>query len=170
VGVWPAAWLSSKTALYLFTLVLCGAGLIALRRILFSPFGYALRAGRDSPLRCDAIGIDLQRLQWAAFTLVGAFAGLAGALYAFSKGSLSPEVMAISRSVDGLVMVLLGGVQTLAGPAVGAAAFTWLQDTIARNTEYWQSLLGAAILVIVLAFPQGIVGAVSRLGRRAEAE
>jgi branched-chain amino acid transport system permease protein len=78
--------------------------------------------------------------------------------------------MAISRSVDGLVMVLLGGVQTLAGPAVGAAAFTWLQDTIARNTEYWQSLLGAAILVIVLAFPQGIVGAVSRLGRRAEAE
>jgi branched-chain amino acid transport system permease protein len=170
VGVWPAAWLSSKSALYLFTLVLCGAGLIALRRILFSPFGYALRAGRDSPLRCDAIGIDLQRLQWAAFTLVGAFAGLAGALYAFSKGSLSPEVMAISRSVDGLVMVLLGGVQTLAGPAVGAAAFTWLQDTIARNTEYWQSLLGAAILVIVLAFPQGIVGAVSRLGRRAEAE
>jgi len=170
VGVWPAAWLSSKTAFYLFTLVLCGAGLVALRRILFSPFGYALRAGRDSPLRCDAIGIDLQRLQWAAFTLVGAFAGLAGALYAFSKGSLSPEVMGISRSVDGLVMVLLGGVQTLAGPAVGAAAFTWLQDTIARNTEYWQSLLGAAILVIVLAFPQGIVGSVSRLGRRAEAE
>jgi len=170
VGVWPAAWLSSKTALYLLTLLLCGAGLIALRRILFSPFGYALRAGRDSPLRCDAIGIDLKRLQWAAFTLVGAFAGLAGALYAFSKGSLSPDVMAISRSVDGLVMVLLGGVQTLAGPAVGAAAFTWLQDTIARNTEYWQSLLGAAILVIVLAFPQGIVGFLSRLGRRAEAE
>jgi branched-chain amino acid transport system permease protein len=170
VGVWPAAWLTSKGAYYLFTLVLCGAGLVALRRILFSPFGYALRAGRDSPLRCDAIGIDLQRLQWAAFTLVGAFAGLAGALYAFSKGSVSPEVMAISRSVDGLVMVLLGGVQTLAGPAVGAAAFTWLQDTIARNTEYWQSLLGAAILVIVLAFPQGIVGFLARFGRRAEVE
>jgi len=55
-------------------------------------------------------------------------------------------------------MVLLGGVQTLAGPVVGAAAFTWLQDTIARNTDYWRALLGIAILVIVLAFPQGIVG------------
>ncbi|MCL4800059.1 MAG: ABC transporter permease [Burkholderiales bacterium] len=170
VGVWPAAWLSSKSAFYLFVLVLCGAGLAALRRILFSPFGYALRAGRDSPLRCDAIGIDIKRLQWAAFTLVGAFAGTAGALYAFSKGSLSPDLMAIPRSVDALVMVLLGGVQTLAGPAVGAAAFTWLQDTIARNTEYWQSLLGATILIIVLAFPQGIVGSLARLGTRAEAE
>ncbi len=158
VGIWPASWASSKTVYYLITLVLCTAGVLAMRRIVYAPFGYALRAGRDSPLRCDAIGIDLQRVQWAAFTLAGTVAGLAGALYAFSKGSVSPEVMAISRSVDGLVMVLLGGVQTLFGPVVGAASLTWLQDTIARNTEYWQSLLGLTILVIVLAFPRGIVG------------
>ncbi|MCG6873697.1 MAG: ABC transporter permease [Betaproteobacteria bacterium] len=171
VGIWPAAWLSAKPTYYVLTLLLCAAGLLAMRRIVYAPFGYALRAGRDSPLRCDAIGIDLQRIQWAAFTLAGAFAGLAGAIYAFSKGSVSPEVMAISRSVDGLVMVLLGGVQTLSGPAVGAAAFTWLQDTIARNTEYWQSLLGLTILVIVLAFPRGIVGFLAwRFGRAEEIE
>jgi branched-chain amino acid transport system permease protein len=158
IGIWPAAWASSKTVYYLITLVLCATGVLAMRRIVFAPFGFALRAGRDSPLRCDAIGIDLQRMQWGAFILAGMFAGVAGALFAFSKGSVSPEVMAISRSVDGLVMVLLGGVQTLSGPVVGAAAFTWLQDTIARNTEYWQSLLGATILAIVLAFPRGIVG------------
>jgi branched-chain amino acid transport system permease protein len=158
IGIWPAAWASSKTVYYLITLVLCATGVLAMRRIVFAPFGFALRAGRDSPLRCDAIGIDLQRMQWGAFILAGTFAGVAGALFAFSKGSVSPEVMAISRSVDGLVMVLLGGVQTLSGPVVGAAAFTWLQDTIARNTEYWQSLLGATILAIVLAFPRGIVG------------
>jgi len=121
VGIWPAAWASSKTVYYLITLLLCTAGVLVMRRIVFSPFGFAMRAGRDSPLRCDAIGIDLQRVQWAAFTLAGAIAGLAGALFAFSKGSVSPEVMAISRSVDGLVMVLLGGVQTLSGPVVGAA-------------------------------------------------
>ena len=50
--------------------------------------------------------------------------------------------MAVSRSVDALVMVLLGGVQTLTGPVVGAAVFTWLQDTIARSTDYWRAVLG----------------------------
>jgi branched-chain amino acid transport system permease protein len=159
VGVWPAPWLASRPAFYLLTLAACAAAIWLLRRMLFAPFGYALRACRDSPLRCDAIGIDVRRMQWLAFIVAGAFAGLAGGLFAFSKGSISPDsTMAVSRSIDGLVMVLLGGVQTLSGPVVGAAAFTWLQDTIARNTDYWRALLGIAILVIVLAFPQGIVG------------
>ncbi|MCX7891766.1 MAG: ABC transporter permease [Burkholderiales bacterium] len=158
VGVWPSGWLSGKTAFYFLTLACVAAGVFLLRRIHFSPYGYALRAGRDSPLRADAIGLDIGRLQWVAFVIAGAFAGVAGALAGYSKGSISPEVMAVSRSVDGLVMVLLGGVQTLSGPLVGAAAFTWLQDTIARNTEYWRAILGATILFIVLAFPQGIVG------------
>ncbi|MEY2953335.1 MAG: hypothetical protein RLZZ401_1422, partial [Pseudomonadota bacterium] len=86
------------------------------------------------------------------------FAGLAGALFAFSKGSISPDSMAVGKSVDGLVMVLLGGVQTLAGPVVGAAAFTWLQDTLARGTDYWRAVLGGVILLLVLVFPQGVAG------------
>jgi branched-chain amino acid transport system permease protein len=169
VGIWPAPWAAAKTAYFYLALLVCGLSIWLLRRMLFAPFGYALRAGRDSPLRADAIGIDLQRLQWAAFVIAGVFAGIAGGVYAFSKGSISPEVMAIGRSVDGLVMVLLGGVQTLSGPVVGAAVFTWLQDTIARNTDYWRAMLGFAIVAIVLAFPQGIVGALERLVRRREA-
>jgi branched-chain amino acid transport system permease protein len=55
-------------------------------------------------------------------------------------------------------MVLLGGIQTLTGPIVGASVFTWLQDSVARQTDYWQALLGATILVLVIAFPQGIAG------------
>jgi branched-chain amino acid transport system permease protein len=171
VGVWPAPWLAPKPILYLSTLALCAAAVYVLRRMLFAPFGYALRAGRDSPLRCDAIGIDVRRLQWLAFIVVGGFAGLAGGLFAFSKGSISPDsTMAVARSIDGLVMVLLGGVQTLSGPLVGAAAFTWLQDTIARNTDYWRALLGATILAIVLVFPQGIVGALRGLAERGKGE
>jgi len=171
VGVWPASWLASRPAFYLLTLALCSGGVWLLRRALFSPFGYALRAGRDSPLRAGAVGIDVQHIQWAAFAASGAFAGLAGGLFAFSKGSISPDsTLAVSRSIDALVMVLLGGVQTLTGPLVGAAVFTWLQDAIARNTDYWRALLGAAILAIVLAFPQGIVGALrARFGAKEEA-
>lgn len=157
-GVWPAEWLADKRMYYWLTLALVGLGVWWLRRVLFSPFGYALRAGRDSLLRADAIGIDVKRMQWAAFVVAGTAAGLAGALYAFSKGSISPESLAVGKSVDGLVMVLLGGIQTLAGPVVGAVTFTWLHDTVARNTDYWRAMLGAIILILVLLFPQGIAG------------
>jgi len=162
-GVWPAAWLSDKRAYYLLTLLAVAGGVLALRRILFSPFGFAMRASRDSPLRADAIGMDVPRIQWAAFVVAAVFAGLAGALYAFSKGSISPDSMAVGKSVDGLVMVLLGGVQTLTGPVVGAVSFTWLQDTVARSTDYWRALLGGIVLLLVLVFPMGIAGFVGQL-------
>ncbi|QII85301.1 ABC transporter permease [Bordetella hinzii] len=167
VGVWPADWLSG-TAFYYAVLALAGLSLWALRHILFSPFGYALRAARDSALRAEAIGIDVRRVQWAAFVVAGLFGGLAGALFAFSKGSISPDVMAVGKSVDGLVMVLLGGVQSLAGPIVGAASFTFLQDYVMRATEYWRALFGGIILLLVLAFPQGIAGFCGQLARRGQ--
>src|SRR6218665_952675 len=98
-------------------------------------------AGFAGGSRAEAIGIDVRRLQWTAFVIAGLLAGLSGALFAFSKGSISPETLHVVRSVDGLVMVLLGGLQTLAGPVVGAVTFTWLHDTVARNTDYWRALL-----------------------------
>ncbi len=158
IGVWPSAWLGSKSAYYLLALLVSLAGIAFLWRAVYSPFGYALRAGRDSPLRADAIGIDVRNVQWAAFAVAGLAAGAAGALYAFSKGSISPETLSVPRSVDGLVMVLLGGVQTLTGPAWGAALFTWLEDSVSRSIDYWRAALGATILLLVLAFPQGIAG------------
>jgi branched-chain amino acid transport system permease protein len=158
VGIWPSSWLSSKTAYYYLTLLACTAGIALLWRVLYSPFGYAVRAGRDSPLRADAIGIDVRARQWAAFTFAGLFAGLAGALFAFSKGSISPEALSVTRSVDGLVMVLLGGIQTLTGPVWGAVLFTWLQDAVARGIDYWRAVIGGVILLLVLAFPQGVTG------------
>ena len=158
VGIWPAPWLAGKTAYYYLALALCAGGILFLWRVVYSPFGYGLRAGRDSPLRADAIGIDVRRQQWLGFALAGVFAGVAGAVHAFSKGSISPDVLSIPRSVDGLVMVLMGGIQTLTGAVAGAAVFTWLQDTIARQTEFWRALLGGIILFLVLVFPQGIAG------------
>jgi branched-chain amino acid transport system permease protein len=162
VGVWPAAWLAGKQAYFWFTLAVVAAGLTAIAWIAHAPLGYSLRACRDSPLRAAAIGIDVRKTQRIAFALAGGFAGLAGGLYAFSKGSISPETLAIPRSVDALVMVLLGGLNALAGPVLGAAAFTWLSDTLARVTDYWHAVLGAAILTIVIAFPMGIGGAMQR--------
>ncbi len=157
IGIWPEEWLSGD-AYYYFTLAVVILAIVAVRRMAFAPFGYALRASRDSALRADATGINVKRVQWAAFIVAGLLAGLAGGLYVFSKGSTSPEVITVGKSVDALVMVMLGGIQTLFGPVVGAASFTILQDYFIGVTEYWRALFGAVILLIVLAFPQGIAG------------
>ncbi len=163
IGLWPAGALKDRTLYFWATLVLCAGGIFFLWRTVHAPFGLALRAARDQPMRAEAVGIDTRRVQWVAFALSGAFAGLAGGLFAFAKGSISPDTLGVARSVDGLAMVLLGGVQTLTGPVLGAAVFTWLQDEIARNTEYWRAILGFAILALVLAFPHGLGGALKRL-------
>jgi branched-chain amino acid transport system permease protein len=165
VGIWPSPWLSGDNYYY-FALLVVGLSVLLIRRILFSPFGYAMRASRDSALRANAIGIDVKRVQWATFVIAGTFAGLAGALFVFSKGSVSPEVIAVNKSVDGLVMVLLGGLQTLVGPIVGAAVFTLLQDYFMGLTQYWHALFGGVILLLVLAFPQGIAGSFRQLYER----
>jgi len=162
VGVWPPPPFNQAWVYFLVTLALAVIGVLLLRRFLFAPFGYAMRAGRDNPLRAEAIGIDVKRVHWLAFAIAGGICGIAGGLFAFAKGSISPETIHVGRSIDGLVMVLLGGIQTLTGPIVGASAYAILQDTVMRQTEFWRALLGGIILLLVLAFPMGIVGAVNR--------
>jgi len=166
LGIWPSVPFDRLSAFFLLTLVLVVAGVLLLRRMLFAPFGYAMRAGRDSPLRAEAIGIDVKRVHWLAFAIAGTVCGVAGGIFAFAKGSISPETISIGRSIDGLVMVLLGGVQTLSGPIVGASVFAVLQDLVMQQTEYWHALLGGIILVLVLAFPAGLAGGFLRLAAR----
>ncbi len=163
LGIWPSAWLTPKPAYYLLTLLCTVLGCALLVRALHAPFGLALRGAKDSRLRAESLGINVAHVQWLAFVLAGTLAGLAGALFAFAKGTISPESLGVGKSVDGLVMVLLGGVQAVSGPWVGAALFTWLQDSLMRDTEYWRALLGAAMLAMVLVFPAGVAGGVRKL-------
>ena len=165
LSIWPSDWASDKIVFYYLTLILCIGGILVLRYFIFTPFGYTMRACRDSALRVDAIGINRHQHQWLAFILAGTFAGLAGGIYVFSKGSVFPDEMAIPRSFDFLFMVLLGGVETLFGPVAGSAVFTWLHDKIARF-DFWQLVLGGIFIFLVVIFPQGIVGSIhNRLGR-----
>jgi branched-chain amino acid transport system permease protein len=157
LGIWPSAWASDRMAYYYLTLIASVGGILILRHVLFTPFGYAMRAVRDSAVRSESIGIRVSRQKWLAFAFSGFMAGIAGGLFVFSKGSVFPDEMAIPRSFDALIMVLLGGVKTLWGPVTGASVFTWLHDEISRF-EYWRLLLGTLIIAIVLAFPQGIAG------------
>ena len=164
LGLWsvlPRA-LASPTVYYGLTLAIVVASLVVLRRAALAPFGFALRATRDSELRAEAIGIDAQRTRWLAFSAGGFFAGLAGALHAFHKGSVFPTTLSIPVSVDALVMVLLGGVQTLSGPIVGALAYHGLATELTRVTDHWRLILGVAIVLLAALFPEGIVGFLRR--------
>ncbi|NYT25489.1 ABC transporter permease [Alcaligenaceae bacterium] len=163
IGVWPEPWLSGN-AWYYFVAAVALAIVLMVRRIAFSRYGMTLRAVRDSAMRADALGVDVQRVRLAGFCLAGVLAGVAGGLFVFSKGGVSPETLMVGTSVDALVMVLLGGIQQLAGPVVGAVGFTAMRDYFVGLTEYWGALFGAVILLMVMAFPQGIAGQFARWG------
>lgn len=168
LGLWsvlPAA-LSSPLAYYGAAAAIVIVSLIVLRRLALAPFGFALRATRDSELRAEAIGISAHRTRWLAFGAGGLFAGLAGALHAFHKGSVFPTTLSIPVSVDALIMVLLGGVQTLIGPLIGALTYHGLSTELTRITDHWRLLLGLAIVILAVAFPEGIVGSARRRAER----
>ncbi|MGB3429887.1 MAG: ABC transporter permease, partial [Burkholderiaceae bacterium] len=105
---------------------------------------------------------DVDRVRWLAFAAGGLFAGLAGALHAMQKGAVFPTAFSIPVSVDALVMVLLGGLQTLSGPLVGALAYHGLSTELVRATDHWRLVLGLAIVALVVLFPAGIVGFLRR--------
>ncbi|VIO70087.1 ABC transporter permease [Bradyrhizobium ivorense] len=158
LSVWPASWAASPSRFYWLSLGIAALAVVILRIIVFSPFGFALRATRDSPLRSEAIGIDSKRIQWTAFVIAGTVAGVAGALFAYLKGSVFPDNMGISLSVDALVMVLLGGVETVSGAVIGAIVYKALNIWLVSQTDLSKLVLGGFVVLIVVAFPKGIVG------------
>ena len=160
LGVWPSEWAKPKLVYFYLSLALAAAGIMALRHLIFSPFGFALRASRDAPLRAEATGLNVQQLQWAGFTIAAVLAGLAGGLFAFFKGSVFPTYLSIPKSVDALLMVLLGGVQTVSGPIAGAFVFAGLEEQLVRLTAYWRFILGLIIVLLVMLFPKGLAGSV----------
>jgi branched-chain amino acid transport system permease protein len=159
LGVWPAAPFASPVRYYALAALIGLGGLGLLSRVSGSSFGLTLRAARDHPVRCAAVGVNVRAVQLLAFVVAGAFAGAGGAVFAFLKGSVFPEYFSIAYSVEGLIMLLLGGLHSLAGASLGAALFKVLDVEVARVSEYWQALLGAILLALVLLFPDGVMGA-----------
>jgi branched-chain amino acid transport system permease protein len=152
---------------YLVTLVLVAISLAVLHRVVRSPFGRMLTTIRDNPERAAFIGINVRAYQLAAFVVAGAFAGFAGALYGiFSRGVFADYVF-WSKSAEVMIMAILGGMGYFWGPPVGAAALVWLNQEITAYTEYWSFVLGTMLLLLLFAFPGGIVGGLVLLWERA---
>lgn len=162
IGLRRAAPFIEKSEFYYLSLTLVSISLIVLYRICFSEFGYALRATRDSSRRSESIGLDNKTVRLMAFVISGFFAGLSGALYGYAKGSVFPDYIAISKSIDVLVMLILGGVGNLLAPIVGVPVFVLIHDYLTRHLELWRLAMGLIVLALILFFPKGL----SSIGRR----
>ena len=143
------------------------AALFALARILASPFGAAMEAVRENEGRARACGYDVRLVRLQAFTLSGAFAGLAGALYALKLSIVPIEVMDLHSSGLAVMMALLGGAGTFFGPFVGAMLFVAIETLVSNWTEHWPLAVGALFVACVLFFPRGVWGTLlHRVGPR----
>jgi branched-chain amino acid transport system permease protein len=154
--------LASDTRFYYVVLALFVLAFLGIQRLLNARFGHALQAIRENETRMGAIGFPVYRYQLAAFTLAGGLAGLAGALLANQSGFVSPSLLQWNQSGLLLVMVILGGVGHPWGGFIGAVAFLLLEEVLSAYTIHWQFILGAVLLLVVLAAPRGLAGLLRR--------
>jgi branched-chain amino acid transport system permease protein len=156
--------LSSKTALYYVCLILLFATIYLVWRLMNSRFGLVIQGSRSNERRMRAIGFPTFRYRLVCFVIAGAVCGLAGALLANFTDFVSPAMMHWTRSGDLIVMVVLGGMGSLFGPAIGAVVYLVLEEGLSRVTEYPNLVLGPILLLVALYSRGGIDGLVG--GRR----
>jgi len=155
--------LSSSLVMYFMTLMFFAAVYFALRRLINAPLGHVFIGIRENEPRMAAIGYPTRAYKLLAFTIAGAFAGLAGGLYAIFNGFISSDAVYWTASGDILIMTMLGGAGTLIGPAIGAGAFLLMKNVVSSYSDHWLAIIGAAFIGCVLYFPGGIWGTVQRL-------
>jgi branched-chain amino acid transport system permease protein len=151
-------WLSSHSAFYWVVLASAAVVAFAMWRFVRSPFGLTLRGIRDSESRMRSLGYHVPLHLFIGFTVSGFFAGFAGALYALFNNFVSPSTVALAQSVEGVLMMIAGGVGTLFGGFVGAAAIIALENIVSAYTERWQMVLGVTFVVLMIFAPEGIIG------------
>lgn len=148
-------------------LVVVVVAFLAIKRILGSPFGLALRGTRDNPARMEALGYNAWAYQLGAMTVAGAFAGLAGALFAYHSGIIAPNNVGIAASGLLVLMVILGGSGSTYGALVGGIVVTIVQFYASELSEQRAPIIiGAVFIVTALFLRGGLAGAIRRLARR----
>jgi branched-chain amino acid transport system permease protein len=156
--------LSNRTIFYYLCFGLLLVGTYLVWRIVNSRFGMVIQGARSNERRMRAIGFPTFRYQLVCFVIAGAMCGLAGALLANQTNFISPAMMHWTRSGDLIVMVVLGGMQAIFGPLIGALTFLLLEEGLSRVTDYSNLILGPFLLLVAISWQGGIDGLIA--GRR----
>lgn len=154
----PGLDLENEATLYYVCLLILSVFLLIGWRLVHSRFGMVLRGCKENEQRMLALGFPVYRYKLTAFVMAGATAGLAGALMANYMGFVSPGLMHWMVSGEIMIMVILGGMGTLAGPVIGAAALLLLEEILSAYMEHWMIILGPVLVLVVLFARRGIWG------------
>jgi branched-chain amino acid transport system permease protein len=150
--------LDSPVTFYYFVLFFFALSLAAMAWALRSPFGRTLLAIRENERRARFLGIPVDSHIWLSWMVSCTFAGLAGTLYALLNNFADPHALHWEQSGEFVIMAVLGGMRSFWGPLVGAAIFVVLQNYVSSVTENWMSFIGLFFVLIVLFFPDGVLG------------
>lgn len=165
-GLPVPALLSRAENFYLFTLLVFSLSFLVFWVLVNSPFVLTLRSIRENAERAQFIGVNVRRHQLATFVIGAFFAGYAGALMAMLNRFVAPEMLFWTTSSEPILASLMGGMFSLAGPAIGAALLLFLNVLISNYTEFWPTVLGLLTILVVLVAPNGLVGLAGRLFNR----
>jgi ABC-type branched-subunit amino acid transport system ATPase component/ABC-type branched-subunit amino acid transport system permease subunit len=151
---------------YYVCLVLLGACMLLIRRILDAPFGRVLQAIRDNEVRAASVGYNPRRYKHVAVIISGTFVGFAGALFAFLNYFAYPEVYHSAFSGTIVAMTIVGGMRNFFGPIVGGAVYVFFQDLLSSYTKHWMIYFGLMFMAFILFSPNGIMGLLGGLRAR----
>ena len=152
--------LNDANAFYYLVLAILVLALFLGQRLVDSRFGMVIRAAKSNEVRTRSIGFSPYPYRLAAFVIAGAVCGLAGALLVNHTAYLTPEFMNWTRSGELMFMVILGGMESIAGPVLGAFALLLLEDALSGWTQHWQLVLGPLLVLSVLFLKRGLAGLV----------
>ena len=158
VGIRVPEIINNRAHFYYFTLIMVTAAITLLWFICHSAFGRTLVAVRENATRAGFIGVNTRLMRWWAFVVAGTFAGIAGAIFGMFHRGMYVESAFWTQSATVLIMTLLGGMFSFFGPAIGAATLFILERITNEYTEYWPTVLGFILLVILLFLPDGLAG------------
>jgi branched-chain amino acid transport system permease protein len=150
--------LSSLHTAYYFILITMVVCVLAIYVIVKSPLGATLQAIRDNPARSEAVGVNVKNHQLIGLVMAGFFAGIAGVLFVVLEGSVFPDLMFWTLSLEILIMCLLGGMFTFLGPLLGTAIIVTLRTFVGAYTEYWTMIMGLVLMMLIFFLPQGVLG------------
>jgi branched-chain amino acid transport system permease protein len=157
-GIPIPALLEGSTNAYYFNLIVTVGCLLIMYRIVNSPFGRTFQGIRDNPERCAAVGVNVQHHQLVGLVIAAFFAGVAGTLFVTVEGSVFPDLMFWTLSLEILIMCLLGGWFIFLGPMLGASIIMALRSFVGIYTEYWTLVLGIVLMLLIFFLPEGVLG------------
>ena len=161
VGITPPDFLVPLSNTYYFILIVVAVLVFIMYKITHSPFGLILNTTRENPNRAEFIGVNVKLYQVIDFTIAGFFAGFAGVLFVLLTRSVFPDIILVTRSIEIIIMVVLGGMYHFWGPTIGTIILLYLNDTIKAQTEYWPLALGIILAGVILFLPTGVTGILS---------